>query len=110
MATVHCKFYQFGHCRYGDNGRYRHVKEICDEIMEENRKKWKRRKIDEEAKRKLEEEETTRLEREKFEREERLKKAKLRKEEFLAKLARKQEIVIVKEGRDINWIKQKQRQ
>ena len=29
MAATHCKFYQFGHCRYGEHCRNRHVIELC---------------------------------------------------------------------------------
>ena len=29
MATVQCKFYQFGHCRFGEHCRYEHIKEVC---------------------------------------------------------------------------------
>ena len=86
------------------------LEEICEEILDENKRKWKRRKLDEEAKKILEEEEIEKLVREKIEKEKRLKKAKMRKEEFLARLARKKEIVIIKEGKDQNWIKRKQKQ
>ena len=30
MVNAHCKFYQFGHCRYGDLCRKEHVKEACE--------------------------------------------------------------------------------
>ena len=86
------------------------LEELCEEIIEENKSKWKRRKLDEEARKKLEEEEIEKLVRENREREERLRKAKIRKEEFLARLARKKEIVIIEKGKDKNWIKRKQKQ
>ena len=77
----------------------------------ENRERWKRRKLDEEAKRKLEEEELERKQKEEKERRERLAKAEKKKEELLNKLVKKREIEkieFVREGKSREWIQRKQ--
>ena len=86
------------------------LEEVCDEIIGENKERWKRRKLNEEVIRKLEEKEITRILEEEKERQDRLNRARKRKEEFLAKLARRKEIVFVKEGKSTEWIRRKQRQ
>ena len=30
MAAAPCKYFQFGHCRFGEFCKHRHVKEVCN--------------------------------------------------------------------------------
>ena len=78
------------------------LEDICNEIMEENRLTWKRRKVLE-GEKKREQEEKDRLDWERFIR---IEKAKRKKEELLRKLEKKE---IKLTGKSVKWIRNKQK-
>ena len=69
-----------------------------------------KRRIDEERKRDLVEKEIEKELKKQKEKKERIEKAKRKKQELLDRLARRGEIVIMREGKDIEWIRRKQSQ
>ena len=85
------------------------LENVCDEIIEENTNKWKKRKIDEELRKILENEKIEKMLEEERKRNERLERARQRKEECLERLSKRKEILVVKEGKSKNWIQRKQR-
>ena len=78
---------------------------VCEEMITENSKRWKKRRLDEEILRKEKErEEKLQIEKER-EKIERLDKAKRKKEELIKKLREKGELVML--GKNTEWIKRK---
>ena len=82
--------------------------EVCEDILEENEVKWKRRRLEEEVIKKMEERELEKKIKYGKEKRERIEKAKKKKGELLEQLEKKKEIVIVKEGKSVEWVKKKQ--
>ena len=88
-------------------GRKEELLKLCEEIIAENTQEWKRRKLDEEGKRKLREEK----EKSEMEKKTRLEKAAKKKKELLEKIEKKNggNIVIIKKGKGLQWIREKQK-
>ena len=84
------------------------MEEVCEDMIRENKVKWKRRRLEEEVIKKMEERELEKKLKYEKQRRERIEKASKKKEELLARLEKKRKIVIVKEGKSAEWVKQKQ--
>ena len=81
------------------------LEEVCDEILEEGKPKWKkRRKLYDKEREEFEKKEQLRIERE-----ERLRRASEKREELLKKLGRSKKVEFIKEGKSIEWVKRRKK-